>query len=170
MAERQHPRSAPVVVGVAPGQRPEVARTAAALAAALGVDLVVAWADPARYVVQEHADGSVLSDAIDPESGEGPGAPTGNEALDPLRGVLDAGGAPWTYRSLAGEPARALARLAAVVGARMIVVGSREPGLVPMLAEFFTGSVAVQLTHRQRIPVLVVPVTVGSTEGRAAWE
>jgi nucleotide-binding universal stress UspA family protein len=169
MADRQ-PDRAPVLVGVAPGQHPEVARAAAALAAALGTELVVAWADPARYVVRTHADGSVVSDAIDPDGGEGPDAPEGDEALDPLRAVLDAGGAPWTFRRLAGEPARALAQLAAVVGARTIVVGSREPGLVPRLAEFFTGSVAVQLVHRQRIPVLVVPVTAGSAEGRAGWE
>jgi nucleotide-binding universal stress UspA family protein len=170
MADAQRPRRAPVLVGIAPGQHPEVARAAAALAAALGTGLVVAWADPARYVVREHADGSVVSDAIDPDAGEGPGTPDGGEALDPLRAVLDAGGAPWTFRCLAGEPARALAQLAAAVGARTIVVGSREPGLVPRLAEFFTGSVAVQLTHRQRIPVLVVPVTAEATQGRAAWE
>jgi nucleotide-binding universal stress UspA family protein len=170
MADGHVPGPAPVLVGIAPGQHPEVARAAAALAAALGTELVVAWADPARYVVREHADGSVVSDAIDPDAGDRPRTPEGNEALDPLRAVLDAGGAPWTFRSLAGEPARALARLAATIGARMIVVGSREPGLVPRLAEFFTGSVAVQLTHRQRIPVLVVPVSAGATEGRAAWE
>lgn len=168
MTEQQHP--APVLVGVAPGQDPEVARQAAALAAALGTELVVAWADPARYVVHEHAEGSVVSDAIDPDGGDGHESPGGHEALDPLRGVLDGSGASWTFRSLAGEPARALAQLAATVGARMVVVGSREPGLVPRLAEFFTGSVAVQLVHRQRVPVLVVPVTAGAAAGRAAWE
>jgi nucleotide-binding universal stress UspA family protein len=168
MADGHVPGPAPVLVGIAPGQHPEVARAAAALAAALRTELVVAWADPARSVVREHADGSVVPHPVD--AGDGPGTPEGDEALDPLRAVLDAGGAPWTFRCLAGEPARALARLAATVGARMIVVGSREPGLVPRLAEFFTGSVAVQLVHRQRIPVLVVPVSAGATEGRAAWE
>lgn len=167
---QQHPASAPVLVGIAPGQDPEVARTAAALAAALGTELVVAWADPARYVVREHRDGSVVSDAVDPDGSEGRHAPDGGAALDPLRDVLDAAGAAWSFRCLAGEPARALAQLAATVGARTIVVGSREPGLVPRLAEFFAGSVAVQLVHRQRVPVLVVPVTAGAHEGRAAWE
>jgi nucleotide-binding universal stress UspA family protein len=160
----------PVVVGVVPHQPPEVLAEAAALAATLRAELVPAYVDRSRYVVQEHPDGSVRSSPIDPDPDDPADATDGAAILDPLRERLDTAGVHWSFRYLAGEPSRALAHLAQVLGARVIVVGTREHGLRPRLEGFFTGSVAVQLAHRQTVPVLVVPTTAGAREGRVPWE
>jgi nucleotide-binding universal stress UspA family protein len=107
---------------------------------------------------------------VDPDPDDPPEATDGAAILDPLRAELDAAGVAWSFRYLAGEPSRALAHLARVLDARVIVVGTREHGLRPRLEGFFTGSVAVQLAHRQTVPVLVVPTTAGAREGRVPWE
>ncbi len=74
----------------------------------------------------------------------------------------------WTFSTLAGEPARALSRLADTINACVIVVGTRERGLGARLEELLVGSVAVHLTHRQGRPVLVIPLDphTGPESGR----
>jgi nucleotide-binding universal stress UspA family protein len=162
--------SGPVVVGVVPHQPAEVLREGLALASGLRAEVVLAFADRSRYVVEQHPDGSVRSLPIDPDPDDPPGATDGAAILDPVRAELHAAGVRWSFRYLAGEPSRALAGLAAVLDARVIVVGTREHGLRPRLEGFFTGSVAVQLAHRQTVPVLVIPTDVGAREGRLPWE
>ena len=54
------------------------------------------------------------------------------------------------------------ARLAVEVDARVIVVGSRHPGIIHRVEELFSKSVAASLITGQTRPVLVVPA------GRAA--
>jgi nucleotide-binding universal stress UspA family protein len=62
-------------------------------------------------------------------------------------------------RELAGDIAHALGRLAEVLGSELIVVGSRRGGLRSSMHEFFGGSVAAHLAHRQPRPLVVVPLT-----------
>ncbi|BAS11651.1 hypothetical protein AHiyo4_50730 [Arthrobacter sp. Hiyo4] len=63
----------------------------------------------------------------------------------------------WTLRTLAGDPGRALARLAAESNSPMIIVGTSERGLTHRISEMLNGSVGLWLTHHQSRPVLVVP-------------
>ena len=56
------------------------------------------------------------------------------------------------FRELAGDIGQALSRLAEVLDAEMIVVGSRRGGLRASVHDFFGGSVAVHLAHRQPRP------------------
>ena len=74
------------------------------------------------------------------------------------------------FRELAGATGRALSRLAEVLDAEMIVVGSRRGGLRASVHDFFGGSVAVNLAHRQPRPLVVIPVTPLSEGTRAPWE
>ena len=78
-----------------------------------------------------------------------------------LRSIVGAAcdglGVAWTLRTLAGDPARALGRLAAEAGAAMIVVGTPERGLGHRLSEALNGSVAAWLSHHQSRPILIVP-------------
>ncbi len=67
----------------------------------------------------------------------------------------------WEVTSLVGDPASALSGLADTLDAPLIVVGTRRRGLGESVREFFTGSVAARLTHRQQRPVLVVPAPPG---------
>ena len=64
----------------------------------------------------------------------------------------------WTARQLVGDPALAIKQLATKLDAQLIVVGTRKRGIGESIREFFTGSVAARLAHRQHRPVLVVPL------------
>ncbi|MFP3578139.1 universal stress protein [Arthrobacter sp. SIMBA_036] len=145
----------PVVVGVMPGQRPAVVEQAARLAASAGLALVFAYADVTVYPVDGTLGGPAAP--IDPDGVDDVAAGFPESLADDLRRQLAPFGVPWSTVLLAGEPAHALAREAANVGASMIVVGTRGHRLSATLKDL-AGSVARQLLRRQDRPVLVVPV------------
>lgn len=160
----------PLVVGVVPGQPPLVALTAASLAAATGApELYVAYADPTRYVEREHEDGTVDHRPIDPDLADDAWVETGHALVRQVGTALAGVEVAWRFRYLAGRPDRALTHLARAVDAAAFVVGTRT-GRHRRMAEFFEGSVHVQLAHRQHRPVLVVPLEVTDWRGRAPWE
>jgi nucleotide-binding universal stress UspA family protein len=147
----------PVLAGVVPGQPLAVVHRAADLAYTLDVKLICAYVDITTYLVEEPDDGI----------GDRPGEPDGIvddvEATsagirDRLQEILEGAGVRWSFLILSGDPARALDRLAESSDASVIVVGTREPDLGTRLEQLLVGSVAVQLTHRQHRPVLVVPL------------
>lgn len=160
----------PVVVGVTTDQSESVLQYAAALAQDLGTELVCAWVDAGRYLVEEQHDGSVTSLPFDPDLPE-----LDEEEFDPefeghIAQVLADCSVRWSLRALAGDPARALTHLANTLDARLIVVGSRETGMRAGFQEFFRGSVAVHLAHRQHRPVLIIPVSPVKHERELPWE
>lgn len=159
-----------IVVGVIPGAPAAVVEAAARLASRLKAQLVFAWADTSRFVVGDNPDGSVISAPMDPDLSENhvPPFPPSLERL--IRDIVTPFDLPWSTRLLAGEPARALGRLAETLDASMIVVGARKPTLSATVREFFSGSVAVHLTHRQRRPVLVVPIDLVPVGDPLPWE
>jgi nucleotide-binding universal stress UspA family protein len=182
-----NPSHRTLVVGVRAGQPDAVATHAAALAAQLGARLVCATVDAGRYAVEEHADGSIRSAPFDPDladtdvgpagagAGAGAAADLGIDRIDPrlderLHALLDPTGVPWESRALAGDPARALARLADALDAMMIVVGTHEGGLRGSLHELFNGSVAAHLTHRQHRPVVVIPLSPVGLDAALPWD
>lgn len=159
-----------VIVGVEPGQPSAVVDTAAKFAERFGAELVCAVVDTAQYTVGENADGTVVSMPIDPDL-----AHVGVATFDPelhtaISDIMENWSVRWSTRVLAGGPGQELAELAAELDAEMIVVGTREAGLKGFLHEFFTGSVAVQLTHRQHHPVVVVPLNPAAHDGKLPWE
>lgn len=162
--------SSVILVAVVPGQPDAVLHEACALAAGLGCQLVCAYVDLGRYPVMEHPDGTVDSLPFDPDLAE-----LGEETFDPqlaehVRAVLARSTVPYTLRALAGDPARALGHLANTVNARLIVVGTHRPGIRRGMREFFDGSVAVHLAHRQHRPVVVVPLSPVGDDHALPWE
>jgi nucleotide-binding universal stress UspA family protein len=158
-----------VVVGVVPHQSDVVLLRAADFAAALGADLVCAGVDRARYTVGENTDGSTVTLPFDPDLPE-----LGDEEFDAgiqrhIEEVLRGKAVRWSVRALAGEPVRALAQLADTLDAEMIVVGTRD-GARSSIQEFFGGSLAVHLAHRQKRPVMVVPVSPTPRGEKLPWE
>ncbi|SIR90216.1 universal stress protein [Microbacterium sp. RURRCA19A] len=149
-------RAGVVIVGVVPGQSPRVLRAAARQAALAGTDLVVAHVDTTRFVAFEDPDGYVSPSTVD-VAGAAAAA-----ALSDVQAAADSALADaqvsWTVRQVIGDPALALIHLADELDASLLVVGTRKRGLGESLREFLTGSVAARLTHRQRRPVLVVPL------------
>jgi len=160
----------PLVAGVVPGTAAVVLGRVAELAQDLRGELIVVHVDTSRYVVQRNPDGSQLSLPVDPDLEDAPDprreAALRGQTEDCLAGYR----LPWSFRMLAGEPAHELAMLAARLDARMIAVGTRKRGVRRRVEEFFTGSVAVQLTHSQPLPVFVVPTDPGAAGRPLPWE
>jgi nucleotide-binding universal stress UspA family protein len=149
------PPTAPVLVGVVPGQPDAVLRTAGEYARAFGAELIVGWVDATRYTAGLWADGSV---AFVPYDASGDSEIDARWIDDQVRPVLDPLGVPWRAVTGEGEPSAGLCTIADRERVGSIVVGTREPGFRAGLQEFFTGSIAAHLAHRQRQPVIVVPL------------
>ena len=145
-----------VIVALRPGQPPRVLAEAMHYAGLLQAPLVVVHVDVTRFVTFEDPDGMVHSAPIDLN------IDTGAEEFAELRGevekTLAGSGLTWTARQLVGDPALAIKHLAGELDARLIVVGTRSRGIGESIREFFTGSVAARLSHRQSRPILVVPL------------
>ena len=157
-----HFKDRPLLVGIMPRQHPEVLQTAATLAAGLGAPMVCAYVDEASYLVDWDPARSAHRLSLRPHAGieELRTLTTGLEAQ--IQKVVDqapAGSAAveWTLRTLTGDPARSLGRLAADVEAPMIIVGTSDRGFSHRLSEALNGSVGAWLSHHQGRPVLVVP-------------
>jgi len=145
-----------VVVGVTPDQPPRVLKVAAKHAALLGVPLMIVNVDVMRFVTYEDPDGSVHSAPLDAD------IDTGADDLAAVTAqataLLDGHDVVWSVQQVVGDPALALKKVAEQRDARLIVVGTRRRGFGESVREFFTGSVAARLAHRQTRPVLVVPL------------
>jgi nucleotide-binding universal stress UspA family protein len=148
-----------VVVGVTPQQPVAVLREAVRLARQFKAVLVCANVEAGSYVVAEHPDGSVESRPIDPDQPDWNAAVFNGGLAHRIREVADQEGVRVEFRELAGDIAHALGRLAEVLDSEMIIVGSRRGGLRSTMHDFFGGSVAAHLAHRQPRPVVIVPLT-----------
>lgn len=164
----QSPPHRSVVIAVTSHQPDSVIRTAAWLARSLDVELVCAHVDTSAYVVEEHPDGTVEARPLDPDAQEWICAQFDPQLAARIDRLVGDQGISVRTVELAGEVARAIARLAELVRAELIVVGTRS-GVRASVREYFSGSVAVHLAHRQTIPVVVVPLTAHA-EGPLPWE
>ena len=143
-----------------PDQHPEVLRTATQLAARLSAPLLCAYVDEASYLVEWDPARSAHRLSLHPDKDDDDVRAVTLEMRAVIEDAVGASAEPsinWTLRTLAGDPARALARLAAETNAPMIVVGTSEKGLAHRISEALNGSVAAWLSHHQSRPVLVVP-------------
>ncbi len=162
--------AATVIVGVLPGQPDTVVIEAAVLARKLGGELVCATVDTGRYMVAEFADGSITASPFDPDNPD-----VSRETFHPgllahLTRLLEGRGVHWSTRALAGDPARALGRLADTLDAALIVIGTRESGWRGSLHEFFSGSVAANLAHHQHRPVAIIPLSPVPFGNTLPWQ
>jgi nucleotide-binding universal stress UspA family protein len=161
-----------VVLGVTQGQPETVVLQAANFAAHFDAELVCVHVDTTRYMIEALADGTIAAFPLDPDIPD-----LMPEVFDPefelhLEHVLS--GAPvaveWSVREVAGEPAQEISRVAEERDAALIVVGARQPGLRAGMREFFAGSVAVHLAHRQARPVVVIPTSPVPQGAALPWE
>ncbi|MFT3886755.1 MAG: universal stress protein [Arachnia sp.] len=151
----------PLVVGVVPHQADVVVHTAVSLAEATGAPhLSFAYADPSRYVVLEHPDGTVRHESINPDSLDDDWRRVEEELAAHLSGLLAGCPVSWDFRYLAGRPDRALTHLARAIDAAGIIVGTHAPHHGLDFASRLQGSVAVHLAHHQHRPVITVPISV----------
>ena len=136
-----------VLAGVVPGQPLAVVHRAAELALTLNVKLICAYVDITTYLADD-PDHRLVDDVEATSAG----------IRERLGNILDGTGVRWSFLTLTGEPAQALAQCAESADASVIVVGTRERHLGIRLEQLLVSSVAVELTHRQHRPVLVVPL------------
>lgn len=147
----------PLVVGVLPGQHPEVLHTAAALAKNLAVPMICAYVDEASYLVEWDPARSAHRLSLHPETDDDKIRAVTQELQSTVAAACEGLGIDWTLRTLAGDPARAIGRLAAESNAGMIIVGTPERGLGHRISAALNGSVAAWLSHHQEHPILIVP-------------
>jgi nucleotide-binding universal stress UspA family protein len=162
----EHVSGGPVVLGAIPDLSDRVWAEAARYATLFGRELIVAYVDVTRFVTYEDPDGMPMTAPLDltlSAAASLHGQHVREAAEEHLAGV------EWTFRSLVGDPASALKALADEVDAAVIVVGTRRRGFGETVREFFTGSVAARLAHRQHRPVLVVPTQEPFTESDDPW-
>lgn len=156
-----------ILAAVVPGQPGRVLSQAARYARLHDAPLLVVNVDVTRFVTYEDPDGYVHTAPIDLSDGAGRGG------LDRVRresdAVLTPLGQPYALRQVVGDPALAIKHLAEDVDARLIVIGTRNRGFGETLREFFTGSVAARLAHRQHRPVLVVPLGESAADDEPLW-
>ncbi|WP_439591295.1 universal stress protein [Microbacterium sp.] len=156
-----------VIVGTIPGQSSRVLAEAAKYAELFHAHLLVVHVDVTRFVTYEDPDGYVHSAPIDLDVTSGEGALA--DVTSAATAVLDGRSVAWSVRQLVGDPALALKHLAEQVEARLIVVGTRRRGIGESIREFFTGSVAARLAHRQHRPILVVPLGEPVPDDEDVW-
>lgn len=156
-----------VIAGVIPGQSPRVLTEAGRYAKLLGVPLVVVHVDVTRFVTYEDPDGYVHSAPIDINIASGEADLKLIEQA--AAAALDGHGVTWQVHQLVGDPALAIKHFADKIDAKLLVVGTRKRGIGESIREFFTGSVAARLAHRQRRPILVVPLGEPVPEGEEIW-
>ncbi|MGY4858513.1 universal stress protein [Cryobacterium sp. AP23] len=170
-----------VVVGVYPGQADGVVLQAAVFAARFEAELVCAWVDPGRHPREDHADAAApdggpvidpLSDAplISAPAPTPPATQFSPYLAAHLERILGGHDITWSTRQLSGDPARALGQLAESLRAAMIVVGTRDGTVRGSLQEFFAGSIAMNLAHRQNRPVVVIPLSPVPFDDDGPWE
>lgn len=159
-----------VIIGIMPDQPPRVLKEAARYAKLFGAPLILAHVDVTRFVTYEDPDGYVHSAPIDIDiaTGEAQLRLVKDAAVSVL-GEPGSAGVDWTVRQLVGDPALAIKHLAEQSQARLIVVGTRRRGFGESVREFFTGSVAARLAHRQSRPVLVVPLEDPIGDDEPLW-
>lgn len=156
-----------VIVGVVPDQSTRVLAEGARYAKLLGVPLVVVHVDVTRFVTYEDPDGYVHSAPIDLNIAAGEGEL--EKVKEAASAFLASHDVSWSVQQLVGDPAMAIKHLAEQIDAKLIVIGTRKRGLGESIREFFTGSVAARLAHRQHRPLLVVPLGEPVPDDEEIW-
>jgi nucleotide-binding universal stress UspA family protein len=165
--ERDEALHGAVIVAAVPGQSARVLREGAHFARLMQAPLVIVHVDMTRFVTYEDPDGYVHSAPIDIDIT--PGAAELDSVRQAAHDALDAKGVAWELRQLVGDPAIALKNFAERLDAKLLVVGTRDRGIGESIREFFTGSVAARLAHRQHRPVLVVPLGTAAADDEDLW-
>ena len=156
-----------VIVGVIPDQPTRVLKEAARYAKLLQAPLVVVHVDVTRFVTYEDPDGYVHSAPIDMNIAAGEGELAQVQAT--ASSLLAESGIDWSVRQLVGDPAMAIKHLAEQLDAKLLVIGTRRRGLGESIREFFTGSVAARLAHRQPRSILIVPLGEPVPDDQEIW-
>lgn len=152
--------SRPVVVGLSIDTPDRVFDEAVAMARDLRLPLACVYVDESRVPIGEAPDGTLVSAPIAAggEPAQAIDLLAGGELTARVASRAAQANVTATFHTLAGDPVTALARFAVDRDARLLVVGTRQPGVRASLSVLLAGPVASRLARRQPVPVLVVPL------------
>lgn len=145
-----------LLVGVEPGQSPSVLEAVIGLAAPTDTKIMCVYVDSGRFVTERLPTGEIIADTTFDGAEQIP-QDFPPELAAQLTASFEGHNVRWEARSVAGDPAKALARVAEQLDAQLIAIGTRRPGMRSRMEELMDGSIAVALSHKQSRPVLVVP-------------
>ncbi|WP_181578539.1 universal stress protein [Arthrobacter sp. AQ5-05] len=148
----------PIVVGVLPKQPRRVVLEARTLAEELGAPLVFAYVEINSYLVEWELKEDIRGNSLHPKEIDEDMTEDARDILRILDSAMAGSKISWSFRVLAGDPGKALARLGSELHARMIVVGTRHQGVGARLSELLNGTTAHRVIAHQTLPVVVVPV------------
>lgn len=161
--------AAPVLVGVFPGQHPEVLETAARLAALLRRDLVCAYALSGLDLTEWNVKARIDFDALHRDEREELGSAAIEDLQRRLRDTLAAYPVPWSLRILVGDPASALGEFGVELGTTLLVVGSPRRKRFPFSGSRLHASTLARVLSRRQLPVLVVPPPLAQSPPAAPY-
>ncbi|WFR66100.1 universal stress protein [Curtobacterium flaccumfaciens] len=160
----------PIVVGARLSQHESVIEVASSLAQRLGTNLVCVWVDEAQIPVGHRDDGSEILEYIDPDVAEENPPALDRELRLRISGIAARYDVSLRLEARAGNPDHTLATIAEEENASLIVVGTQDGGVRRAVHDFFNGSVAAHLAHRQHRPVVVVPIDPVGFDQPLPWE
>lgn len=157
-----------VIAAITPEQPARVVTEAARYAKLHAAQLVVVHVDVTRFVTYEDPDGAPHTAPIDinVDAGIEELAEVKRHVAEALEGV----DVEWSTTQLVGDPALAIKHFANKIDSPLIVIGTRKRGFGETMREFFTGSVAARLSHRQHRPLLVVPLGESIADDRPIFD
>lgn len=162
MTELESLGSGPILVGFKPDLHPAIIGAAVGLARAFDCEAIFVYVELNSALVELEPTTQRYADSLAPDVDEEMGA-VALGLRDTLAAAVHGAGVNWSLRVLAGDPASALSRLGAELGARMFVVGTRRPGPLHHLEEILGGSVGKALAMGQTRPVVLVPMGQNSS-------
>lgn len=149
----------PIVAGTLPKQPRRVVLEARSLAESLGASLVFAFVQPNSYLVEWELKKDIHQESLNPKDIDQDMEAEVAEIMAVLESCMDGSKTEWSLKVLAGDPGKAITRLADCLHARMIVVGTRHKGVGAKLSELLNGSTASHVISKQNLPVVVIPVS-----------
>ncbi|MFF5794705.1 universal stress protein [Paeniglutamicibacter sp. NPDC012692] len=152
-------RRGPLIVGVIPGQHPEVVAQASLLAEQLERTIIFVYVEPLSHSRSWNLTVMMNDLPVPPLEIEEDMSTNAFKIFTTLGALMGSSSATWILRIVGGEPWTALIRLASENHGSMFVVGTRKLNSGAHTSESLNGAVAAHLTDHQRLPVLVVPAS-----------
>jgi nucleotide-binding universal stress UspA family protein len=147
-----------IVVGIGHHPAESVIDQALVFAANFHARLLCVSVDVTRYIVSRDDGGKVRASPYDADSSGSVDEVMPSEIVEGIRQRANAAHVECDFLATAGDPTAEISKAAEESSALMIVIGTRKTGLGGTVYQFFAGSVAANLAHRQHRPVVVIPL------------
>lgn len=157
MLSNQENLGGPLIVGFIPHQHPEVLACATDLAHHLGAPIVFAYVKPDSYLTEWDFSKNIINRSLHPDDLDEENTIDALTLLETIEAHMVGRDVSWRLRILAGEPWRALSRLADESCASMLIIGTRRTSVSSRISVLVGESTGAHLAAYQQRPLLIVP-------------